>query len=279
MISAGSYHLLNVVKLVSFGAYLDGGESGEILLPKRFMPENISVDMSLEVFIYHDNEGRLIATTQKAKAEVGQVAYLQVKSKMHQGAFLDWGLMKDIFLPISQQVSVIYEGMFLPVYLYIDKLTQRVVATEKFQHLLKQNEIKLNENDVVNLLVTRKTDLGFEVVINDAHIGLIHNSDIFYELKLGTRLKGYIKSLLAEGKIDVMPGERGYKRVESETDKIYRLLEENNGYLPYGDKSKPDEIYDYFGMSKKTFKMALGALLRQKKIQFTQTGFKQITKE
>lgn len=276
MIQAGRYYKLSVVKLVEFGAYLDGAEAGEILLPKRYVPAGLQTGEELEVFVYHDNEGRIIATTDKAKGAVGEVVVLVVKDIMHQGAFLDWGLMKDLFLPLSQQSSVLYKGMKVAVLIYIDELTGRVAATEKFQHQLKQNPLTVAENDPVNLLITRKTDLGFEVVINGLHLGLIHYSDVFHEPKIGDRLKGFIKKILPENKIDVMPGERGYKRVESETEKIMRLLAENNGYLPYHDKSEPDEIYTFFGMSKKTFKMALGALYRERKISFAQRGIQQI---
>ena len=184
--------------------------------------------------------------------------------------------MKDLFLPLSQQASVLYKGMKVPVLIYLDEMTGRVAATEKFQHHLKGNPISLKENDSVNLLVTRKTDLGFEVIINSMHVGLIHFSDVFHEMKIGDRLKGFIKKLLVDDKIDVMPGERGYKRIESEAEKIMRLLQENNGYLPYHDKSSPEEIYTFFGMSKKSFKMAIGGLYKEKKISFAQAGIQQI---
>lgn len=276
MIQAGNFYTLPVVKLVDFGAYLDGEEAGEILLPKRYVPQGLRAGDELEVFLYHDGESRLIATTDKPKGIVGDIVVLEVKDVMHQGAFLEWGIMKDLFLPLSQQASVIYKGMKVPVLVYLDEMTGRVAATEKFQHHLKGNPITLVENDPVNLLVTRKTDLGFEVIINSMHVGLIHFSDIFHEMKIGDRLKGFIKKLLPDDKIDVMPGERGYKRIETEADKIMRLLQENNGYLPYHDKSSPDEIYSFFGMSKKSFKMAIGGLYKEKKISFAQAGIQQI---
>ena len=278
MIQAGSYYTLRVVKMVDFGAYLDGEEAGEILLPKRYVPKGLRVDDELEVFLYHDGESRLIATTDKPKGIVGDIMVLEVKDIMHQGAFLEWGIMKDLFLPLSQQASVLYKGMKIPVLIYLDEMTGRVAATEKFQHKLKNNELTLKELDAVNLMVTRKTELGYEVIINSAHIGLIHFSDVFHELKIGERLKGFIKRVLPENKIDVMPGERGYKRVESETEKIIRLLQENDGYLPYHDKSNPEEIYDFFGMSKKTFKMVIGGLYKDGKIELTQSGI-QLSKQ
>ncbi|MBL7711647.1 MAG: RNA-binding protein [Chitinophagaceae bacterium] len=276
MIQSGSYYTLPVVKMVDFGAYLDGGAEGEILLPKRYVPKGLQAGETLEVFIYHDGEGRLIATTERPKAVVGDIAVLEVKDTMHQGAFLEWGLMKDLFLPLSQQTSVLYKGMRIPVLVYRDEQTGRVAATQKFQHHLKENAVTLKENDSVNLLVTRQTELGFEVIVNAMHIGLIHFSDIFYEMKVGERLKGFVKRVLPEGKLDIMPGERGYKRVENETDKILRLLNENSGYLPFYDKSSPEEIYDFFGMSKKTFKMAVGNLYKSGKISLAQAGIQLI---
>ncbi|GAA4449133.1 CvfB family protein [Rurimicrobium arvi] len=274
MIQAGLYYMLPVVKTVDFGAYLDGGESGEILLPKRWVPGDLKAGDSIEVFIYHDNEGRLIATTDHPKGVVGDIVMLEVKDIMHQGAFLDWGLMKDLFIPLSQQTSVLYTGMKIPVLIYIDEMTGRVAATEKFQQQLKHNPVTVQQNDAVNLLVTRKTELGYEVIVNSSNIGLIHFSDVFYELKRGDRLKGFVKAVLPEGKLDIMPGERGYKRVETEADKVLRLLAENDGYLPYHDKSEPDEIYDFFGMSKKTFKMVIGGLFKAKKITLERSGIK-----
>ncbi|HTN17076.1 MAG TPA: S1-like domain-containing RNA-binding protein [Chitinophagaceae bacterium] len=276
MIQSGSYYTLPVVKMVDFGAYLDGGTEGEILLPKRYVPKGLQAGDTLEVFIYHDGEGRLIATTERPKGTVGDIVVLEVKDTMHQGAFLEWGLIKDLFLPLSQQTNVLYKGMHIPVLIYRDEQTGRVAATQKFQHQLKGNEVSLKENDAVNLLVTRETELGFEVIVNAVHVGLIHFSDIFYEMKVGERLKGFVKRVLPEGKLDIMPGERGYKRIENETEKILRLLSENSGYLPFYDKSSPEEIYDFFGMSKKTFKMAVGNLYKAGKISLAQAGIQLI---
>lgn len=272
MIRAGNYHTLHAVKFVDFGAYLDGGEAGEILLPKRYVPRGLRAGDELEVFIYHDNEGRLIATTETPAGKEGDIVFLVVRDITKQGAFLDWGLMKDIFLPLSQQKTVLYQGMKVAVMIYVDELTGRVAATEKFRHLLDPEPPRYETNEAVDLLATRTTDLGWEVIINNRHTGLIHFSDLFTPPAVGDRFKGFIKRVHENGKIDVMPGERGYKRIEGETDKILRLLQEHNGYLPYHDKSDPEEIRDFFGMSKKAFKMAAGALYKQQRISFTQTG-------
>lgn len=273
MIEVGKYNTLRVVKQVDFGFYLDA-DGEEVLLPKRFVPNGLKPDDELEVFLYHDSDNRLIATTQKPYGIVGEIVLLRCIGQTKQGAFLDWGLMKDLFMPLSQQVSRVYDGGAYLVMIYLDEMTGRVAATERINRFLNNDELTVKELDEVDLLIQRESDLGFVVIINNKHIGLLHFSDVFKELTIGDKLKGFIKTIREDNKIDVALGERGYKRVESETDKILRLLKENDGYLPYHDKSDPEDIYGFFEMSKKTFKMATGALYKQRKISFTQTGIK-----
>lgn len=270
---AGIYHKLKVVKHVDFGIYLDGGDV-EILMPRRFVPAGVQDGDEIEVFIYHDNEGRLIATNQKPNGIVGEVAVMQVKDKNPQGAFLDWGLMKDLFLPLSQQKSAIRVGGKYLVYVYLDEMTGRVAATEHISRYLDNDELTVKEGDEVDIIIWRETDLGYAVIINNRHEGLLHYNEVFKELEPGDREQGYVKSILEGNKITVSLGKKGYQRIEGETDKILRLLDENNGYLPYHDKSDPEEIYEFFGMSKKAFKMAVGSLYKQRKISLTKTGIK-----
>ncbi len=274
MVNVGRYNTLRVVKKVDFGFYLDGGEDGEILLPKRFVPDGLKEGDDLEVFIYHDSDNRLIATTQKPYGIVGDIVLLRVVAVNKQGAFLDWGLMKDLFLPLSQQESRIFVDGDYFVLIYIDEMTGRVTATEKIRKHLQNEDLTVKEMDAVDLLIYRKTEIGYEVIINNKHIGLVHYNEVFTDLGIGDKVKGFIKKIRDDKKIDVVLGERGYQRVEQETDKIIRLLQENDGYLPYHDKSDPEDIYEFFGMSKKTFKMATGALYKQRKIEFTQSGIK-----
>lgn len=274
MVNVGRYNTLRVVKKVDFGFYLDGGEDGEILLPKRFVPDGLKESDDLEVFIYHDSDNRLIATTQKPYGIVGDIVLLRVVAVNKQGAFLDWGLMKDLFLPLSQQESRIFVDGDYFVLIYIDEMTGRVTATEKIRKHLQNEDLTVKEMDAVDLLIYRKTEIGYEVIINNKHIGLVHYNEVFTDLGIGDKVKGFIKKIRDDKKIDVVLGERGYQRVEQETDKIIRLLQENDGYLPYHDKSDPEDIYEFFGMSKKTFKMATGALYKQRKIEFTQSGIK-----
>jgi len=273
MVQVGNYNTLKVVKEVDFGLYLDG-DGEEILLPKRFVPKDLKEGDEVTVFIYHDSENRLIATTQKPLGIVGDIVMLNAVSMTNQGAFLDWGLMKDLFVPLSQQESRMQVGHSYLVKIYLDEQTGRVAATEKISKFISNYNLTVKEMDAVDLVVYQTTDIGYKVIINNRHLGVLHYSDVFKELEVGDKEKGFIKKILPENKIDVMLGERGYKRVETETEKVLRLLEENDGYLPYHDKSDPEEIYEFFGMSKKTFKMAVGALYKQKKITLEQTGIK-----
>ena len=273
MLQAGRYYTLKVVKKVDFGFYLDG-DGEEILLPKRYVPRGLKVGDELEVFIYHDSENRLIATTDRPAGQVGDIVVLKVVGITEQGAFMDWGLMKDIFLPLSQQKSRLYEGEYYPVYIYRDEQTGRVAVTEKFSSYLDNDVLTVNENDQVQLLVYRKTEIGYEVIINNKHIGLLYFNEVFRELEIGERVEGYIKTIRDDNKIDVAIGKKGYEKVAGEEGKVLELLQENDGYLPYHDKSDPEDIYEFFGMSKKTFKMTIGALYKQKKIELTKTGIK-----
>lgn len=270
-INVGKYNVLRVGRKVDFGFYLDDGGEG-ILLPKRFAPRTLRVGDELEVFVYHDSDNRLIATTQRANAQVGEIAKMKAVSVTKQGAFLDWGLMKDLFVPKSKQISGMREGAWYLVKLYIDEQTGRVAATEKIDALLSNDELTVKEKDIVDLLVYRKSELGWVVIVNNQHIGLMHSNEVFAPLEVGDRLQGFIKTVLPENKLDVVPGKPGFQKVEDEAEKILRLLRENNGYLPYHDKSDKEEIYEFFGMSKKTFKMTTGNLYKQKKILFTKTG-------
>lgn len=272
-VSVGQYNTLKVSRKVDFGFYLDNGEDG-ILLPTRFAPKGLKIGDELNVFVYHDSDNRLIATTQKAKACVGDIVKMKAVAVTRQGAFLDWGLMKDLFVPASKQLGGMREGGEYLVKLYIDEMTGRVAATEKLEQLLSNDQLTVKEMDQVDLLVYRKSELGYVVIINNLHTGIIHQNEIFGDIQIGDKLKGFVKKILVGNKIDVVLGKPGFQKVEDEAEKLLRLLNENNGYLPYNDKSAPEAIYDFFGMSKKTFKMTTGNLYKQRKIEFTQTGIK-----
>lgn len=271
MVQAGAFNILKVIRKTDFGVYLDDGADG-ILLPKRFVPANTTIGDDLKVFVYHDSENRIIATTQSPKGVLGDIVMLRVVSITPHGAFLDWGLMKDLFVPRSQQLMGMRTGGDYLVKIYLDEQTGRVVATEKIEAFLSNDPLTVKELDMVDLVVYRRTDIGYVVIINNLHTGVLHFNEIYRNINIGDKFQGYVKTIRPENKIDVVAGRPGYKRVEDETEKLIRLLQENNGYLPYNDKSAPDDIYEFFGMSKKTFKMTTGALYKQGKISFAKEG-------
>ena len=285
MIKVGEYNLLKVLRIVDFGAYLEDGAEG-VLLPKRFVPAGLKVDDEIKVFIYHDGEDRLIATTQEPKGILGDIVKLRAVTVNPQGAFLDNGLMKDLFVPKSKQiVGMRVNGDYL-VKIYLDEQTGRLAATEKIEPFLSNEELTVKELDEVDLIVYRRTDIGYVCIINNSHTGVLHHNEIYRNIQVGDKFKGFIKKIYPESldksdrfRIDVAAGKKGYQRVEDEADKVLRLLQENNGYLPYHDKSDPEKIYDFFGMSKKTFKMTTGNLFKQRKISFEKTGIKLIKKD
>lgn len=273
MIKIGDYNQLRILRTTGIGVYLDDGHEG-ILLPKRFVPEGAKDGDEINVFLYHDSEDRLIATTLKPKGKVGDIVKLTAVSTTPQGAFLDWGLMKDLFVPLSQQKSKMRpQGEYI-VLIYLDHQTGRVAATEKFDHLLNNEHLEIKEKDMVDLLVYRRTDIGYVMIINNKHTGVLHFNEIYRSIQEGDCFKGFIKKIYPDHKIDVAAGKPGFGRVEDETEKILRLLQEHDGYLPFYDKSDPEEIYDFFGMSKKTFKMAIGGLFKQRKISLEKTGIR-----
>jgi predicted RNA-binding protein (virulence factor B family) len=277
MVKIGEYNVMKVIKEKAMGVFLDDGDAG-ILLPKRFVPPDTKMGDELNVFLYHDGEERPIATTQKPFGVLGDIVKLKVVSVTHQGAFLDWGLMKDLFIPKSKMKNfMIPNGEYL-IKIVMDEKTGRLAATEKLEPFLSNENLTVKEKDVVNLIVYRHTDIGYEVIINNIHKGILHDNEIYRNISIGDRFEGFIKNILPENKIDVAAGKPGYNRIEDETEKIIRLLNENNGYLPYHDKSSPEEIYSFFGISKKTFKMTIGNLYKQHKISFTKTGIQLIEK-
>jgi uncharacterized protein len=275
MINVGKYNTLKVAKQVDFGMYLEA-EPEEILLPKRFVPAGLEPGDEVTVFVYHDNEGRLIATTQHPFATVDEIAMLEVADANPQGAFLKWGIMKDVFVPISQQEKRMKPGDRRFVKLFIDEKTGRVTGTEKISTQLSNYDLTVQEGEQVDLLLYQKTDIGYKVIINNRHIGLLHFNEVFKDLEPGEKVKGFVKHIRPDNKIDVSLGTKGYAKVRDEEERILTLLKNNNGFLPYSDKSDPEAIYTFFGMSKKTFKMTLGALYKNRLITIAGDGIKLI---
>lgn len=278
MIQVGEYNTLTVKKELAFGLILDDGKEG-ILLPKRFVPKGARTGDKLKVFLYHDGEDRLIATTQEPKGILGDIVLLRVVSVTPLGAFLDWGLMKDLFVPKSRQLAGMRKGGDYLVKIYLDEQTGRLAASEKIDSYLSNEHLTVKEKDLVDLTVLRRTDIGYTVIINNRHTGVLHFNEVFREIRVGDKFQGFIKNIVpaeqapsGETQIDVVAGKPGYERTEDAAEKILRLLKEHNGRLPYHDKSDPEDIYSFFGMSKKTFKMTTGRLYKERKITITDDG-------
>lgn len=269
----GSYNSLKVVKRVAFGLYLDGEEAGEILLPNRYVPADVQIDDFLDVFIYTDGDDRLIATTDKPLAVVGDIVPMQVKAVGSYGAFLEWGIMKDLFLPFSEQTDDVNEGDTVVVGLYVDSKTNRVVATMRWGRFLdKEAQPTFAEGDEVQVMVVGKSALGYKVLINDAFVGLVYQNEVFKPLQIGDKMPAYIHRMRVDGKIDVRLNKAGYAAIEGESARLLKLLQEAGGYLPTTDKSPAETIYEVCGMSKKTYKKAVGELYKKRLIVLKENG-------
>lgn len=278
MVEVGKYNELEVLRFVDFGLYVDDGGEG-ILVPKRYVHDDTEIGQKLRLFVYHDGEERLIATTEKPAGEVGDIVKLKAVDVTTHGAFMKWGVMKDLFVPKSQQLdSMRPHGEYL-VKIYIDQQTGRLAATERIEQDLQNDDLTVAEKDAVKLTVLRRSDIGYVVIINDLHTGVLHHNEVYRSISVGDKFDGFIKKIYEPDednkkcRIDVVAGKMGYDRVEDEAGKIIRLLKENKGRLNFHDKSAPEDVYEFFGMSKKTFKMTLGKLYREKKILLEKDGF------
>ena len=255
-IELGKMNRLRVVKAVDFGMYLDGGDAGEILLPARYVPEGCSVGDELDVFLYLDSEERLVATTQTPLAQVGDFAYLQVAWVNNYGAFLDWGLMKDLFVPFREQKLKMQKGRSYIVHLHVDEESYRLMASAKVERYLSDEMPPYREGDEVQILVWQKTDLGFKVIVDNRFSGLVYENDLFRPLHTGDRVQAYIKQVRPDGKLDITLQKQGREAVDDFSQVLLEHLQHNAGRTPLCDKSPAEEIYAMFGVSKKVFKKA-----------------------
>ena len=279
MVEIGKYNTLKIVKDLDFGVYLDGGDGVEILLPARYVPKNVKPGDEVEVFIYHDNEGRLIATTAKPLAQVGEFQFMEVKSVNNTGAFLEWGLMKDLLVPFKEQKMPMREGKWYLVYVHVDHVTGRIVASARVDKYLDNVIPDYSFNQEVDLLVAEETEIGYKVIINNTHWGLVYHSEVFQRLEKGEHVKGYIKEVREDEKIDVSLTPLGYQKVEGISEIILDSLKAQGGYIAVHDKSEPELIYSLFRCSKKAFKQAIGALYKQKIINLETEGIRLINKD
>jgi predicted RNA-binding protein (virulence factor B family) len=270
----GKINPLKVVKLVDFGLYLDGGSDGEILLPKRYVPEGVEIGDTLPVFIYNDSEDRIIATTEKPLALVGEFAFLEVVEVGGPGAFLEWGLMKQLFVPFREQREPMVVGRSYPVFVYVDFESHRITASSKLARFIDTSRPELNDGDEVDLMVYQRTDLGWKAIVNQQYSGVLYENEVFQPLSIGQTLKGFIKQVRPDDKIDLMLQKPGFEKVDDFSKELYERLKEAGGFLPVTDKSPSDLIYNLFGVSKKTFKKAVGDLYKKRLIVLEETGIR-----
>ena len=271
-IKLGDYNLMRVVKEVDFGMYLDGGVEGEILLPSRYVPKGLKVDDEISVFVYLDQDERPVATTLQPLAKVGDFAYLEVAWVNEYGAFLNWGLMKDLFCPFREQKKRMEKGQGHIVHVGIDEDSYRMVASAKVEHYLSREMPPYAHGDKVSLLVWQKTELGFKVIIDNEFAGLVYADQVFRPLTTGDRLNGYVDRVRPDGKIDVTIQPTGRCNTEEFSEVLLQYLKDNNGHCDLGDKSPAELISDRFKVSKKTFKKAVGDLYKRRLIELSDNG-------
>lgn len=271
-LSLGKMNHMKVVRKADFGLYLDGGPTGDILLPNRYVPKGTKIGDELDVFLYLDQEERPIATTQKPLAMVGDFAHLEVAWVNEHGAFLNWGLMKDVFCPFREQKMRMEQEKSYIVYIHLDEESYRIVASAKVEKFLSKEKPLYKSNDEVRILVWQKTDLGFKVIVDNKYQGLIYDNQIFRELHTGDRLKAYVSAVRPDGKIDVALQKSGREQTTDFSERLHEYLFYHDGYCPLTDKSPAEEIYNVFHVSKKVFKRAVGDLYKKRIITLAPDG-------
>jgi predicted RNA-binding protein (virulence factor B family) len=279
MAQIGRINKLRVTRKRDYGVHLDGGESGDILLRKRYAPENCEPGDEIEVFVYADGPGRLRATTRIPYATVGQFAKLRVAANTSSGSFLAWGLEKDLLVPKKEQHTRMEEGRSYVVFVFLDKKTNRITASAKLEKFLSQQPPGYVEGEDVDLIIYDKTEMGYKAVVNNSHGGLIYKNEVFQKLQIGQQLKGYIKKIRQDGKIDLSLQPPGYQKIDAISQTILNTLKKHGGRLAVKDNTPPEEIYSLFRISKKTFKKAIGALYKKRLIIIDTIGISLVCQE
>ncbi len=275
MIELGKNIQLNILKHATVGLYLTDESGEEVLLPNKYCTEEMKPRQSIEVFVYRDSEDRKVATTLMPDVYLHEFAQLKVKAVTKVGAFMDWGLEKDLMVPFREQKQDMEEGRWYIIYLNLDEKTDRLYASNRLERFLQNDTISVQEGQEVDLIIQQKTDLGFAVIINNKHRGLIFENEIFQEVRVGEKLKGFVQKIRNDGKIDVSLQATGFQKANEEnTGLILAKLEEYEGFLPLNDKSTPEEITGVLGISKKAFKKTIGSLYKQHKIEISPEGIK-----
>jgi predicted RNA-binding protein (virulence factor B family) len=279
MATIGNFNTLTIIDIIAHGAILDGESLGEILLPNRYVPKDAEINQQVNVFIYNDSLDRLVATTDKPKAKVGDFANLKVNQVNKIGAFLDWGLPKDLLVPFSQQYDKMELGRHYLVRVFMDETTERIAATTRIERHLDIWPAEYEKDEEVDLIIANKTDLGFKAIINNSHWGLIFQSDIFQPIRTGLKIKGYVKEIREDGKVTLVLNRSGKNKVVDFSDKLLSYLVKNEGFSSLHDKSSPADIQKVFGVSKKAFKATVGHLLKQGKVSIESNGIRLVTSD
>jgi predicted RNA-binding protein (virulence factor B family) len=272
MLKLGQHNTLEILRKTSVGLYLGDQEGNDILLPNKYCSPEMEIGSNIEVFVYKDHEQRWVATTLSPAVKVNEFAYLRVKSISDIGAFLDWGLEKDLFVPFREQNIKMERGQSYVIFLYEDPQTQRLVASAKLNRFFQNDKIDIAPGSLVDLLVFETTPLGFNVIIDQRFKGLIYHADIYQKINIGDQLQGYIKLIREDGGIDISLQAKGLKRLETGAEKIIEHLKQNKGFVNLTDKSSPEEILSKFQMSKKNFKQSVGILFKQRLIRIETDG-------
>ncbi len=272
MIKIGHYNQLDIIRETPQGLYLADEDGNEILLPNKYIPKEFKIWDTLDVFVYLDHEERPVATTLKQYISLNEFAYLRCMVVNEIGAFMDWGLEKQLLVPFKEQARPMKEGSWYIVYMYLDEKTNRLVGSSKTRKHLSNENITVKKFDKVDILVTHLTEKGANVIINQKHEGLIYIENIFEDIRTGDKMEAYIKKVRDDGKIDVVIQPEGYKSIEPNAEFIYEELKAAGGFLPLHDKTSPEEIKNQLGLSKKLFKKAIGALYRDKMISIKEDG-------
>jgi len=274
MLEIGKINTLSVNRETDNGVYLDGGDHGELLMPKKFVTDEVKEKGEAVVFVYTDSEDRLVATTETPLAMAGEFACLTVKATSSFGAFLDWGLPKDLLVPFREQRSKMVEGNSYWVYVYLDLLSNRIAASAKLNKFLDNTPPEYEVGQEVDLIILDETDLGYKAIVNLEHSGMLYRNQTYKELEIGQKTKGYINKVREDEKIDLLLEKPGYEKVDAISEKILNELRDNRGFMAVSDKSSPEMINAMFGISKKNFKKALGGLYKKKLITFNSDGIK-----
>ena len=271
-IKLGKYNQLEVVKQVDFGVYLNGGDDGEILLPTRYVPEGCKPGDMLNVFIYLDNEERLIATTLQPKVQVGEFACLEVAWVNEYGAFLDWGLMKDLFVPFREQKMKMLKGHKYVVHAHVDEDSYRIMASAKVERYLSKEKPQYAPGDEVEVMVWQRTDLGYKVIVENQFSGLVYRNEVFQALEPGMKLTAHVRQIREDGKMDLTLQKDGMAKVGDFSAVLLDHIKQQGGHTPFNDKSAAEDIYEAFGVSKKTFKKAVGDLYKRRLVLLAEDG-------